>query len=271
MPPTPAEIQTLVSAITAADKYASIHPGLVRRLVISELNKGRSSKEAVKAVRSKLHQIGGAYQETSIGYAQAANDLLALPAELQAPALQDFCRGMLSMHASTNERLPLLDTFYQILAPIAPIQSVLDLACGLNPLARPWMPLAPDAPYYAYDIYADMLDFINTYFKHIQQPGSAALCDLTTETPQQPVHLALLLKTIPCLEQVDKNIGNRLLFSIQADYLLVTFPARSLGGHEKGMVNTYETHFNDLLTTAPWQLLQRTLYQNELAFLLKHA
>lgn len=267
---TPAEIQALVSAITASEKYAAIHPELVRRLVISELSKGRSPKETVKSVRSKLHQIGGSYQETHIGYTNGLLQLDSLPADLDAPELHDFCRAMLAQHASTHERLPILEHFYNLLAPIAPIQSVLDLACGLNPLARPWMPLAAGARYDACDIYADMLDFINAFFAHIQQPGKAFLCDLTAEIPQQPAHLALLLKTIPCLEQVDKHIGLRLLHGIQSEYLLVTFPARSLGGHNKGMPQTYEAHFTDLVASAPWQIIQKTLFSSELAFLLKH-
>lgn len=271
MSSVPPDVQALVAAVTATEKYAAIHPALVRRLVVSELAKGRNSKEVVKAVRSKLHQVGGAYQEDPIAYAQAMSDLSSLSTDISSPALHDFCRSMLAQHASTRERLPILENFYQILSPIAPIHSILDLACGLNPLALPWMPLAPGAEYAACDIYADMLDFINAFFDHIQHPAQAFLCDLTSEIPSQPVQLALLLKTIPCLEQVDKSIGQRLLNNIHAEYILVTFPARSLGGHAKGMPQTYEAHFTDLLAESRWKIIQQTLYSNELAFLLKHA
>ena len=34
---------------------------------------------------------------------------------------------------------------------------ILDLACGLNPLAAAWMPLAPGATYHAVDVYQDMV------------------------------------------------------------------------------------------------------------------
>ncbi len=271
MPTVTPDVQALVATVTATDKYAAIHPALVRRLVISELAKGRNSKEVVKAVRSKLHQIGGAYQEEPIGYTHAMGILSSLTTNISAPELRDYCRSMLAQHASTRERLPILENFYQILNPIAPIHSVLDLACGLNPLALPWMPLAEGAQYYACDIYADMLDFIRAFYNHIHHPMQAFLCDLTSEIPSQPVQLALLLKTIPCLEQVDKSIGQRLLNNIHAEYILVTFPARSLGGHAKGMPQTYEAHFTELLFESQWQIIQQTLYSNELAFLLKHA
>lgn len=270
MPPTPQEIDALFHAVIASEKYADVHPGLVRRLLLVELAKGRSPRETVKAVRNKIHQVGGSYQDSSNGYANTVSRLTDLPADCRSPQLQEFCRSMLTRHASTRERLPILEAFYQVLQPIAPLHSVVDLACGLNPLAIPWMPLAPGAFYHAYDIYSDMLALIGGFFEHIQQPGQAALCDLTAEVPDQPAQLTLLLKTIPCLEQVDKGIGLRLLNAIHSDYLLVTFPAHSLGGRSKGMPQTYQAHFTAMLPSVPWQLLSTTLFASELVFLLKH-
>ena len=67
----------------------------------------------------------------------------------------------MSLHASTRERLPILDGFYStVLAALPAPRRVLDIACGLNPLASSWMPLAPDVTYTAYDIYSDMMQFI---------------------------------------------------------------------------------------------------------------
>ena len=66
----------------------------------------------------------------------------SLPTDLHNPQVKDFCLERMRGHASTQERLPILEEFFQTtLASIAPVESVLDLACGLNPLALPWMPL----------------------------------------------------------------------------------------------------------------------------------
>ncbi len=146
--------------------------------------------------------------------------------------------------------------------------SVLDLACGLNPLNLPWMPLAADVSYSACDIYTDMVDFLNRFFAHFQVQGSSFTCDLTQTIPQQPVQMALLLKTIPCLEQVDKQAGLRLLEGLQAENILVTFPAHSLGGRSKGMVQNYADHFTQLIAGQPWQIT-RFDYPGELAFLIR--
>lgn len=261
-------LEALVAEVQSSPKYRTIHPGLVRRIAAQELAKGRKAREVVKAVRNKLHQVGGAYQEASIDYTKLTDELVTLPARLDDPALQTFCRRAMQQHASTRERLPILEKiFSQALAPLAPVTSLLDLACGLNPLALPWMPLAADAPYYACDIYSDQMEFLNRFLAHVGRPGRADLCDLTAELPAKRVQVALLLKTIPCLEQVDKSIGTRLLEGIPADHLLVSFPVASLGGRGKGMLENYEAHFTQLTSERAWRI-QRFEFSSELAFLV---
>lgn len=262
------EVQTLVEAVQSTAKYAAIDPGLVRSLVEQELAKGRSTKETVKAVRNKLHQIGSAYQEKPIDYAQLSRRLAAMPNELRCPEMQAFCLEAMRNHTSTRERLGFLESFYgEPLAGIGPIQSLLDLACGLNPLALSWMPLAPDAQIEVCDIYADMTGFLNAFFAHTAVNGRAYSCDLLHHIPERPVQLALLLKTIPCLEQVDKTIGKRLLLTIQAEHILLSFPVHSLGGRGKGMRQNYGQHFQEMTAELPWKVT-RFDFPGELLFRL---
>ncbi len=95
------------------------------------------------------------------------------------------------------------------------------------------------------------------------------VCDILQGVPpQQPVQVALLLKTIPCLEQVEKEIGLRLLAGIQAAHILVSFPAHSLGGRSKGMVHNYEAHFREMVSGQMWKI-QRFEFPGELAFLIE--
>jgi 16S rRNA (guanine(1405)-N(7))-methyltransferase len=177
-------------------------------------------------------------------------------------------RQVMANHASTRERLPFLDTFYTtVLSDLPPIHSVLDLACGLNPLARAWMPLAEDARYYACDIYQDQVDFLNQFFGLDGQQGKALLANLLESVPTQAVDVALLLKTIPCLEQLDRSIGTRLLAQINAPVIVVSFPARSLGGRGKGMVQNYADHFAELVAGQPWQIT-RFDFSTEMIFRL---
>ena len=171
-------------------------------------------------------------------------------------------------HASTRERLPILESFYATtLASLGPVRSVLDLACGLNPLALPWMPLAPDASYYACDIYADMIAFLNGFFAQAGVRGQARICDLASGAPNEPADLALVLKALPPIDQQAKHAGRDLLRALNARHILVSFPAHSLGGRGKGMAENYEQRFRALADAEGWAI-ERFVFPSELAFLV---
>jgi 16S rRNA (guanine(1405)-N(7))-methyltransferase len=280
-----AQLDELVAQVRAAAKYRDISPTLIRAVGARELHARRSLKQAVKATKNKLHQVAGAYLGERPDYAawlaelRAAPDarrptpddgkVLASPSSvLRRPSFTSACRRIMAHHASTRERLPILDRFYvETLAGLSPIRSVLDVACGLNPLALPWMPLAPDARYLACDIYSDMVDFLNQFFAIAALPGEAFVHDLAAGPPDTPVDLALALKIIPPLEQLDRRAGARLLRGLNARHILVSFPAQSLGGRGKGMVTNYERHFYELIDGTGWQA-RRFEFPTELAFLV---
>ncbi len=262
------QIDELVSAVQNGAHYRAISTQIICRIGAQELAKGRSWKEAVKATRNKLHQVGGAYQEQERDYPAWQAELDLIDPITDPEALKNFCRKVMQFHSSTRERLPDLERFYtESLAALGPIHSILDVACGFNPLALPWLPMAQDGIYYGCDIYADMVEFLNCFLTKIERTGSVEICDLIASCPGQPVQLALILKTIPCLEQMEKSAGLALLDRIQAEHLLISFPARSLGGRSKGMLQNYEAHFRQLMAERPWRV-QRFEFTNELAFLV---
>ena len=261
------DLVRLVHTVRASVKYRPICQELVERLGRQELAKRRNVREAIKATKNKLHQVGGAYLQDEAPYPAWLTELQAA----QHPAdLRPLCRKIMETHASTRERLPILDDFYTtILAGLPPLTSVLDLACGLNPLALPWLPLAPGATYQALDIYEDMMAFVQSFMALplVGVRGRAEARDVLQLGPTPHVDLALVLKAIPCLEQMDKTAGSKLLDVIQADHLLVSFPAHSLGHRDKGMVENYEAHFRQLLAGRPGQI-RRFQFSSELASLI---
>ncbi len=264
-------LEELVAIVRAKPVYRSLDEDLVRELGQQELQKRRSFKEAAKQTRSRLHQAAGAYLGAGLNFSQQQEALIAQPGSLQDPALREFCQQSMAAHASTRERLPILQDFYsKIFAGLPPVHSLLDIACGLNPLALPWMPLPSGAAYYGLDIFGDMIDFLNAFLTHVHQPGSFQVYNLVRGLPDglPPVQLAMLLKTAPCLEQLDKGSSKRLLESIRADYLLVSYPVYSLGGRSKGMAANYENQFYELIDGHNWQV-QRFEFLTELAFLVK--
>ena len=99
-------------------------------------------------------------------------------------------------------------------------------------------------------------------------PGGAFVWDLLTGPPQVQADVVLLLKAIPCLEQLDKTIGARLLAAIDAPVVIVSFPAASLGGADKGMTGYYPSHFHQLIDPDLWQVDQLE-FATELVFRLR--
>ena len=261
------DLERLVSEIKASAKYRRVCDDLIRDLGAQELGK-RNYRDAVKAVKNKLHQVGGAYLDHTPRYAAWLRELQGAQ-QGGTEALRAACSRMMSQHASTRERLPILNRFYaEILSSQPPIRSVLDVACGFNPLAIPWMPLAPQATYIAIDIYEDLMDFLGEAIALCgYNPVTMAHSVLDNFPAVQPCDLALVLKALPCLEQVDKTVSVRLLEHIPAKHMLISFPIHSLGGRSKGMLVNYEAHFADLIAGKPWSV-QRFSFATELAFLV---
>ena len=261
------ELERLVAEVLNSSKDAQVAPGLIARIGAAELGKGRRFKEAVKATKNKLHQVGGAYFTAALNYDSWLTELRQAP---DAESLQQICWMVMGKHASTRERLPFLKEFYaQIFSYFPPPSAVLDVACGLNPLSIPWMPLAPGTRYLACDIYTDMVAFVGEFLKLLPVEGQTKACDVIATPPDTPVDLAMVLKTIPCLEQVDKNAGPRLLDGLNARYLVLSFPAKSLGGRSKGMVDNYQARFEELAKGRDWNVLARLEFATELVFVVK--
>ena len=262
-------ILKLVEDVRANPKYKHISIDLIQQLCQETLDKGISGKAAIKAVRNKLHQVGGSYFRRNINFPELEEQIEALPADLQSDITINLCQQIMEQHSSTAERLPILESFFQTcLASIAPVHSVIDLACGLNPFAIPWMPLANQFTYIACDIYEDMLGLVENFFHHMNIHGETKSCNLMNGVPDNVAQVAFLLKSIPCLEQIRKPFGARILELIPAKNILVSYPVHSLGGRKKGMEEFYRGHFSQLIQAKPWKVTE-FIFETELAFLVQ--
>lgn len=263
------DIERVVQAVVTGTHYKYVSRDFVRRVAETETSKGKSFKETVKSVKNKLHQVGGAYQPRQMDYDLWLRQLREAAASGDEDALRSACTRIMSHHTSTKERLDFIDEFYrQIFTVVNKPASIIDIACGLNPLAFPWMDLPKKTRYLAVDVYQDMTGFLNGFFQAAEVNGSAETSDVIEFEQPGHVDLALVLKTIPCLEQVDKLAGKKLLERIDANTLIVSFPARSLGGRSKGMVENYEAHFLELISEKSWGV-KKLMFPNELVFIVE--
>ena len=232
----------IIDRVRRSSRYRAVDPALVARLAAEELPKARSVDDAVKRVKRRLHQAVGAFRQGRVAMAPA------WPVDDPA-ALREACRAAMREHASTRERAPHIDAFY---GPIWEVtgtpRSVLDLGCGLNPLALPWMGIG-DATYHAIDVDAGTLDVARGFLESAGQRYVAEVRDLVADVPGEPADVALLLKLVTTLDRQDADAATRLLRGLRAGHAVVSFAARSLGGrgnHER----TYRTRLERLVEEA---------------------
>lgn len=259
--------QDLIDQVRHSAKYAQLADTLVSRVTKEEAKKYKSKQDIIQSARTRLHQLTGAYLAPKLDYAQWINNFKSIDRHNQA-GLKSTSLQMMRLHASTHERLEVLPSFFQItLASISPVNSVLDLACGLNPLSIPWMPLADGFTYHASDVVSPLVNFLGEYFQVFGFNGSASTLDLASSIPSQPVQLALLMKTLPLLEQIEHGLAQKVLEGLNAEQILITYPLLSLGGRKKGMEETYRMQFDQLVSGRDWKI-QEFSFPNEVAFLV---
>jgi 16S rRNA (guanine(1405)-N(7))-methyltransferase len=261
------EINHFVAKVQESPKYAQLDPDLVRQIAVEELKNHKDWRDALKTTRTRLHRLTGAFLVPKIDYAKWLANFKALPSD-NSDQFKETSKKMMKLHTSTQERLPFLDSFFETcLASITPVNSVLDLACGLNPLAIPWMPLDKDCRYYACDVVAPQVDFLNAYFLLAGHNRIAFTCNLLQAIPQQKVQVAFMLKLIPIIDQVDPKASANLLDQVKADHLLISYPSKSLGGRSKGMRRTYTEHF-ERITAGRQFKIHSFDFPNETVYLL---
>lgn len=262
-------LEDLVQTVLDKPKYMHIHKGLIEYVTGVELAKCRKKKETLKAVLRKLHQVGAAYFSQKPDYEKWKHELTDLPNDIHTDQAKDFCIKVMQSHHSTDERLPILNDFYEvILRSIKPIPSILDLACGLNPLALSWMPVDDQIQYYGCDIFTDMIDFLNTLAAHFSIHSNFIPCNLLDAKFTNSAKIAFLLKITPCLEQLRKGFIPQLLDAIPAEYLLFSYPISSLSGKYKGMRENYFNQFTSIISKKQWEY-ELFEFSSELAFLVK--
>lgn len=261
------DVDKFVTQVQESAKYAQLDPDLVRQIALEELRNQKDQRDALKTTRTRLHRLAGAFLAPKIYYAKWLDNLKSIPLD-DHEAFKETSKTMMKLHASTQERLPFLDSFFQTcLASIAPVSSVLDLACGLNPLAIPWMPLREDWTYNACDVVEPLVGFLNAYLPLVGQAASAFTCNLLQSIPQHKVQVAFLLKLLPILDQVDPHASLRLLDQVRADHLLISYPSKSLGGRSKGMKKTYAEYFERITSGRKFEIRSFD-FPNETVYLL---
>jgi 16S rRNA (guanine(1405)-N(7))-methyltransferase len=243
---------------------------LLTRLAEEELRHARNADDAAKRVKRRLHQAVGAFRPAA-SPRDALNAIRAAwRGDLTDATFRAACDAALTAHASTRERIAALDHFYaQIWQITGTPHRILDVGCGLNPLALPWMRLAADAHYLATDVDQRSLAVVEAFLALVGQPHEVRAADAIDATPSEAADVALLLKLIPTLDRQDREASVRLLRALNTSHAVVSFPARSLGGRGKGMERTYRSRLEELVEqTGRVRAVEEASVSNELVYVL---
>ena len=250
----------IITEIKKSKKYSSVYQPLLERVCAEESVKYKKDKEKIKAVKNRLHEIYGAFiTENSV---KSTEYLINEP------------ENILKLNISSNERLSFIIKFYKFIFDMIgeEINIILDIGCGFNPFSLPFMleakPELKIKSYYALDIDLNLAEIINKYFVLRGLPEYAGCIDLIAETPPQKSDIAFLFKIIPTIETCKKGRGFEIINNLDAKYIAVSFPTKTLCGKNKGMADNYAAFFEKSLDCDKFKIIGKNYFENELVYVI---
>lgn len=221
----------LVRKILASHKYQAL--AIPEETVLDLINRntapGIKERELEKIVRQKLHNIIAPYLE-ELDYRSAMTDLSRI-SKGDEQSLKEYCARILAAHASTKERIPIMSEFYARIFEHTGIPgSILDLACGLNPFALPWMGLSKETTYHAYDLHKPRIDLINAFFQVVDRPPLAEKRDILVKPPELRADMAFFFKEAHRFEQRRHECNRAFWQALKVKTIVVSLPSSNLTG-----------------------------------------
>lgn len=178
-----------------------------------ELLKKQELKIVIKDIRSKLREQAGRFRASF----KDREKLLQK---------SDY-DSLLMTHSSTKERMKFYPKLMEIISSLH-IKSILDLGCGLNPIAL----AKPGIAYYASDINQEELSLIKKFFIKNNIQGGIFQCNLLKpESCNFPTaDLCIIFKVLDILGKNDYILAKKIISKINSKFLLISFSTRTLSG-----------------------------------------
>jgi 16S rRNA (guanine(1405)-N(7))-methyltransferase len=260
---TDLEVETIVNSIKSSKKYRHVYEETIRMLAQEEIRRHRSLKQAEKAARNRLHQIVAGYVGDA-DYDRTTQELEVAFQTGDENIIRETIAAILATHASTRERLEIVDEFYAgIFGITGRPQVILDVACALNPLTFLWMDLPGAIHYHAYDIHERRIEFLNSYFSLQGVAPLAKVQDVILHLPEEKGDVAFILKELHRIER-HYGAGLTLLEALDVRHLVVSFPTVSLHGG-RSLADHYRKFFYKLIAAQSWPVAEIE-FKSELVF-----
>jgi hypothetical protein len=215
-------MEDIISKIKQKRELSGIDDGIIRDSLDAYLRKTRIPIEKLKAseikilvkdVRANLRDKVGRFHAG----AKDRNKLLE----------KGDISALLKTHSSTKERINFYPQLKEIIKKLK-VHSILDLGCGLNPLALADKSLV----YYASDINKEELKIVESYFQKNKIEGRVFVCDLNkvSNCSLPDADLCLILKVFDILGNKDYETAKEVLEKVRSNHLIVSFSTRTLSG-----------------------------------------
>ncbi len=259
-----------VSAIIDSKTYRVLSADVVRQTTENFSTGNISEKDLEKRVKNLLHQAWGAFYPARPNFSKLLEKLkVGLVDNVEEKAL---LMQILRIHSSTNERLPILNNFYnEIFNITGEPNTIIDLGCGLNPITIPWMGLPDGVSYVAVDIDVAQMQFISQVVKLFNWDSNME-CKIGNALTDSFAHadVVFMFKLIPVLEKLTKNFDlGEFLARFACKYFVITFPLESLSGKNVGMCDFYTAKMSEFIKSHPYE--NTTIrFPNELVYIIKN-
>ncbi len=224
--------------------------------------RNKKIKESFRLIRSELRTMYGLFLHRPLH-----------KTDLQKSGDVD---SFLSLHRSTEERLSFYKEFYQKIFEVLDANglpqefSVLDIACGYNPLAVVYMP-RPPTYYVASDLSSQDMDTIQSFFSSRSLQGKTFAASAISQEFQEEIKdsffdVVFLFKALDSFESQERHSSKKLLASLSCSFLVVTFPLVSIGG-KNAIDISKRSWFEQFCARQNWEF-KTLFFSNEVCYII---
>lgn len=246
---TAAGLPAMIEEIRNSRKYrdTGIPVATIEDILLQEMARHSKPAEALRSAKSILHNVMAPYLGDA-DHEQARAMLEDAFASGKGETNRQAARTILEQHESTRERLPYLEEFYRLIRGVCPdMRTVLDLACGFNPFAYPWMGFPEPVNYHAYDIHQPRVELINQFFHGLDLRPLAEVRDILVNPPEIQADAAFLFKEAHRMEKRRRGASRELIQAVRARVVFISLPNRSLDG-QRNLGARMESLINEIFS-----------------------
>ncbi|RME78290.1 hypothetical protein D6774_01605 [Candidatus Woesearchaeota archaeon] len=230
------------------------------------LRRNKQIALTAKKVREHLRKVYGSYHTKQSKKVTFLLNNLKKAVETKGYAqTEEEHKELIKAHRSTKERAEFIDEFYKrIFEETGLPASIVDIACGLNPLTAFWMAPHEMIPVITgYELSDWEVKIINEYAKICDLPITAKRCDLNMKIPQIRAECLFALKFF---ELISTKRVEQIITSAQVNWIVASYPTKTL--KREKMTKTTRAWFHLLLKRLeyPYKLLH---FENEIVYIIK--